>query len=303
MTESSIIAKELGIPPAEQRIVLVSGASGAGRTTAIRALEDFGYEVIDNLPLGMLPRLFSGPPLDRPLALGLDVRTRGFSIAAFLDALEMLGANPALEVQFLYLDCRSDVLVRRYSETRRRHPLAPDGNPALGIEREIELLEPLRSHADMIIDTSEQTVHDLKSELRRWLGLHEGDTLSVSVQSFSYKLGVPRGLDLVFDVRFLRNPHWQEELRPLTGRDPAVADYVADDPLYAEFLDRITGLVSFLLPAYVKEGKTYLTVGFGCTGGRHRSVALAESFAKVLADADWRVSTRHREIESIRQYT
>ncbi len=282
---------------ARQRIVLVSGASGAGRSTAIRVLEDIGYEVIDNLPLGLVPRLIDGPPLDHPLALGIDVRTRDFSVDALNGVLDMLTADPGLEAQLLYLDCRTEVLTQRYSETRRRHPLAQNDSPERGIEREIELLAPLRARADMLIDTSDLNVHDLKAELHRWLELDEGEALSISVQSFSYKRGVPWGLDLVFDVRFLRNPHWQEDLRALTGRDPAVAAYVAADPLYPEFLDRITGLISFLLPAYAKEGKAHLAIGFGCTGGRHRSVALAETVAKHLADTCWRVSTRHREIE------
>lgn len=281
---------------AGQRVVLVTGASGAGRTTAIRALEDVGFEVIDNLPLGLIPRLLTGPVPDHPLALGIDVRTRGFSALALADLIDEMTADPNIEVELLFLDCRPDVLVRRYSETRRRHPLSPEESPEQGIEREIALLAPIRDRADVLIDTSDLTVHDLKAGLSRWLGLDSGETLSVSVQSFSYKRGVPRGLDLVFDVRFLQNPHWQPELRPLTGRDPAVAGYVAADPRYAEFLERVTGLVDFLLPAYGAEGKSHLAIGFGCTGGRHRSVALAETLARGLADAGWQVSIRHREL-------
>jgi len=280
-----------------QRIVLVSGASGAGRTTAIRALEDFGYEVIDNLPLSLIPRLLAGPPLDHPLALGIDVRTRGFSGSALTAVIDEITADPGILVELLYLDCRNDVLVRRYSETRRRHPLAREEGLVQAIEREIELLTPVRDRADVLIDTSDLTIHDLKAELARWLGLDEGDALSISVQSFSYKRGVPRGLDLVFDVRFLNNPHWEPALRPRDGRDPEVAAYIAADARYAEFRDRLLGLIAFLLPAYAEEGKAHLTIGFGCTGGRHRSVALAETVAKALAEAGWRVSTRHRELE------
>ena len=283
-----------------QRVVLVTGASGAGRTTAIRALEDFGYEVIDNLPMGLIPRVVGGGPSDHPLALGIDVRTRGFSADAMAETIDALVADPSIDVDVLFLDCRADVLAQRYSETRRHHPLARDGSPVHGIEQEIDLLASVRARADCIIDTSESTVHDLKAEVQRWVGLDEGDALSLSVQSFSYKRGVPRGLDLVFDVRFLRNPHWQPELRPLTGLDSRVADYVKSDPRYPEFMDRLNGMIGFLLPAYAEEGKAHLSIGFGCTGGRHRSVTLAETVAKGLAAQGWRVSIRHREIDAPR---
>jgi RNase adapter protein RapZ len=281
-----------------QHVVLVTGASGAGRTTAIRALEDFGYEVIDNLPLRLIPRMMAAGPHDHPLALGIDVRTRGFSAAALAETVDALVADPALDVELLFLDCRADVLSQRYSETRRRHPLSPDETPMRGIEREIELLAPLRARADVLIDTSDLTVHDLKAEIQRWVGVDGDEALSISVQSFSYKRGVPHGLDLVFDVRFLRNPHWEKSLRPFTGRDEAVAAYVKADPRYPEFVERICGLVEFLLPAYAEEGKAHLSIGFGCTGGRHRSVALAETVAKGLAADGWRVSIRHRELEA-----
>ncbi|GKY89269.1 RNase adapter RapZ [Sinisalibacter aestuarii] len=281
-----------------QHVVLVTGPSGAGRTTAIRALEDFGYEVIDNLPMRLIPRVLAGGPVDHPLALGIDVRTRGFSAKALAETIDALQTDPRLDVELLYLDCRPDVLSKRYSETRRRHPLSGDENPIQGIAREIELLAPVRARADILIDTSDLTIHDLKSELLHWIGLDEGDTLSIAVQSFSYKRGVPHGLDLVFDVRFLRNPHWEADLRPLTGKDEAVRRYVAEDPRFDEFLDRVTGLIAFLLPAYAEEGKAHLSIGFGCTGGRHRSVTLAETVAKGLATGGWRVSIRHRELEA-----
>ena len=274
---------------AAQHVVLVTGASGAGRTTAIRVLEDSGYEVIDNLPMRLIPRLMTGEPLEHALALGVDVRTQGFSAPALVETVDALVADPALDVELLFLDCRAGVLAQRYSETRRRHPLSPDESPIRGIEREIELLAPLRARADILIDTSDLTVHELKAELQRVLGIETGDTLAVTVQSFSYKRGTPRGLDLVFDVRFLQNPHWVQALRPLTGRDPAVAEHVASDPRYPEFLEKVTGLIAFLMPAYAEEGKSHLSIGFGCTGGRHRSVALTETVAKTLAAAGWRV--------------
>ena len=280
-----------------QRIVLVTGASGAGRTTAIRALEDAGYEVIDNLPLRMIERLLDATPLDHPLALGIDVRNRDFSVEGVLQVIDSLSADPRCAVELLYLDCSRDVLIRRYSETRRRHPLAPSEAPDDGILRELELLEPVRARASVLIDTSDLSVHDLKDEVLRWIGQPGAEMLAVSVQSFSYKRGMARGLDLVFDARFLRNPHWEPALRALDGRTPEVAAYVAQDARFDEFFDRVHGMVEFLLPAYGEEGKSHLSIGFGCTGGKHRSVALAEKLANALAQAGWQVSIRHRELE------
>jgi UPF0042 nucleotide-binding protein len=277
------------------RIVLVTGPSGAGRTTAVNALEDLGFEVIQNLPLSLLSRLLDGPPIDRPLALGLDTRNRDFSTAALIEAIDRLAIVGGAEV--LYLDCRPEVLVRRYSETRRRHPLAPDETPETGIAREADLLEPVRARAGVLIDTSEMTPHDLRAEIAHWFAASGAGRLAVSLQSFSYKRGLPRGLDMVFDVRFLRNPYWDADLRPLTGQDPRVAAHVAEDARFAPFVERLTGLLTFLLPAYVDEGKAHLAVGFGCTGGQHRSVAMAERLALALAQAGWQVSTRHRELD------
>ncbi|MAM61800.1 RNase adapter RapZ [Maritimibacter sp. UBA3975] len=278
-------------------VVLVTGPSGAGRTTAIRVFEDLGYESIDNLPISMIPRLLHGSPPDHPIALGIDVRNRDFSTAAVLDLIDAGEAGWSDRIQVLFLDCRPDVLVNRYSETRRRHPLAPEETPEAGIARETDLLQPIRVRADVLIDTSEMSPHELKAELLAIFDPEDDTKLSLSVQSFSYKRGVPRGLDLVFDVRFLNNPHWEPALRKLTGRAQEVADYVARDPRYAAFTEKTLDLLEFLLPAYAEEGKAHLAVGFGCTGGRHRSVTLAESMAKALADKGWQVSIRHRELE------
>jgi len=278
-------------------LVLITGPSGAGRTTAIHALEDFGYEAIDNLPLSLLPRLLAGPRPERPLALGIDVRNRDFSTQALIEAIDGLGALAGNPMQVLYLDAEADTLVRRYSETRRRHPLAPEESAAMGITRELDLLGPIRARADVLIDTSELSPHDLRAELSRWFAAPDDASLSVLVQSFSYKRGLPRNADLVLDCRFLRNPHWDADLRALDGRDPAVDAYIAADERAEEFRDRILSLVRFLLPAYKNEGKSYLTVAFGCTGGQHRSVAMAETLARVLAKEGWPVSIRHRELE------
>ena len=283
--------------PPDHRLVLVTGPSGAGRSTAIHALEDLGYEVIDNLPLSLVPRLIDGPPLDRPIALGIDVRNREFGATALIELIDTLTRDPRVGLEVLYIDCAVDVLIRRFSETRRRHPLAANETPAEGIGREMDLLAPIRARADHLIDTSEMSPHDLKAELQTWYSKSAAEPMAVSLQSFSYKRGLPRGLDMVFDCRFLRNPYWDPALRGRDGRDPAVAAHVAEDPRFAEFLSRLEGLLLMLLPAHLAEGKAHLSIGFGCTGGQHRSVAVAESLSKRLAEAGWPVSKRHREME------
>jgi UPF0042 nucleotide-binding protein len=281
-----------------QRVVLVTGPSGAGRTTAIRALEDMGYESIDNIPLSLIPRLTDGnAPLARPMALGIDVRNRDFSAEGLLELHARLRERSSLQVDLLYLDCQPDILSRRYSETRRRHPLAPHETPMDGILREMALLEGVRARADILVETSELTVHDLKAEMDKWFGLNSGHAMAVSVQSYSYKRGMPQGLDVAFDCRFLRNPHWDPALKPFTGMDPAVVDYIAQDTRHAPFHDHVLNLIKFMLPACVEEGKAHFTIGFGCTGGQHRSVAMTESVAAALAQEGWPVSIRHRELE------
>lgn len=281
----------------EQRLLLVTGPSGAGRSTAIRALEDLGYEVIDNLPLRLIPRLIEGEGLGRPVALGLDVRNRDFNTTAVIELIDQLTRDPAVTLEVLYLDCQPGELIRRYGETRRRHPLAEGQTPVEGVEREIDLLAPIRVRADHLIETTDLTVHDLKAEIARVFGANAAARMSVSVQSFSYKRGLPRGVDMIFDCRFLANPHWVPALRELDGRDPGVVAHIEADPLFAPFFQKLQDLVLLLLPAQRDEGKAHLTIAFGCTGGQHRSVAVAEKLSKVLAEAGWAVSKRHRELE------
>lgn len=278
-------------------IVLVTGPSGAGRSTAINALEDLGYEVIDNLPLSLLPRLLDGPPPNRPLALGLDVRNRDFGVEALIEIVDQLAARPDHDPQVLYVDADEEELVRRYSETRRRHPLAPKGSPLSGIARERELLLPIRGRADVLVNTTGLSPHDLRAEIDQWFATGEGRHLGVTLHSFSYKRGLPRGMDIVMDCRFLRNPHWEATLRQADGRDAAVADYVANDPRFGPFSEKVKALIDLLLPAHKEEGKSHLSIGFGCTGGQHRSVAMVEHMAAALAQDGWHVSKRHREME------
>ena len=279
------------------RMVMVTGPSGAGRSSAINALEDLGFEAIDNLPMSLIPRLLDGPPLPRPLALGVDVRNRDFSSEALIELVDRLHRIPGVRADLLDLDCDADTLVRRYSETRRRHPLGPDDAPLPGIEHELGLLEPVRARADVLLDTSTLTPHQLRAEIGDWFAPVDGRPMALAIQSFSYKRGLPRGVDMVFDCRFLANPHWEPALREHDGRTPDVAAFVEADPRFADFFERVHGLVASLLEAFVDEGKTSLTIAFGCTGGKHRSVACAEKMSRVLAEQGWRVSKRHRELE------
>jgi UPF0042 nucleotide-binding protein len=278
-------------------LVLVTGPSGAGRTTAINVLEDLGFEVINNLPLSLLPRLLDGPPLSHPLALGLDIRNRDFSIDALISAIDGMTNRPDIATQVLYLDASEEELVRRFSETRRRHPLVESGSLLSGISGEKELLVPIRARADVLIETTGLSPHDLRAEIERLFAPDEGHMMNVTVHSFSYKRGLPRGMDIVLDCRFLRNPHWDAALRDHDGRDAAVDAYVEADPRFTQFFAQIKDMMDLLLPAYKEEGKSHLSIGFGCTGGQHRSVAVAERLAKSLAADGWQVSKRHREME------
>ena len=291
MTPEILRAETVGI-----RLLLVTGPSGAGRSTAINALEDLGFEVIDNLPLSLLSRLLDGPAAG-PLALGLDVRNRDFSSNALIAAIDSLSQRLGHAMQVLYLEANDDTLIRRYSETRRHHPLAPAGPPLAGIAAEKDLLAPVRVRADVLLDTSDMSPHDLRSEMDRIFAPGQGKLLGISVQSFSYKRGLPRGLDMVFDCRFLRNPHWEPDLRAHDGRNADVDAYVSQDPRFVAFLTQIKGLVDLVLPAHKDEGRAHLAIGFGCTGGQHRSVVMAERLAASLAQDGWPVSKRHREME------
>ncbi|MFV2001841.1 MAG: RNase adapter RapZ, partial [Paracoccaceae bacterium] len=228
--------------------------------------------------------------------LGIDVRNRDFSTSAVMAAIDRYWAEPDQGAELLYLDCSREVLIRRYSETRRRHPMAPAETPVQGIEREIEILAPIRARASVLIDTSGLTPHDLRAEIERWFGAEPQARLAVSVQSFSYKRGTPRGVDMMFDCRFLRNPFWDKELRQLDGLSDDVSAFVQADPRFDAFFQSVHELMQLLLPAYAEEGKSHITIAFGCTGGQHRSVAVAEKLANALAASGWQVSKRHREL-------
>jgi RNase adapter protein RapZ len=280
---------------ARPRILLVTGMSGAGRLTALRTLEDMGYEAFDNLPLSLVPALIESAAADAPaIAVGADARTRGFAGDGMIETLERVGRT-ARELKVLFIDCDDERLERRYTETRRPHPLAGDHPVLDGIRRERRVVAALRVRADLVIDTSSLTTADLKRLLIGHFAL-DAIGLHVFVTSFAYRHGIPRDADLIFDVRFLDNPHYVPELRQLTGHDPAVAAHIDRDADFAPFFAGLWLLLQPLLPRYEKEGKTYLTIGIGCTGGRHRSVYVAERLAEALRAAGRRVEVAHRDL-------
>lgn len=287
------------------RVVLVTGLSGAGRTACLKALEDIGYEAIDNLPIGLLQLLLDGAGepggIRRPLAIGVDIRTRDFEadrLAALIDAAH--GAAPGRctrDIRLLFLDCDDEVLARRFTETRRRHPLAADRPVMDGIRLERQRIAPLKERADQVIDTSALAPGDLRRRLWTEYALDPRHGVTLTVLSFSYREGLPREADLVFDVRFLKNPHYDAALRPLDGRAPAVARYVEGDAGFPPFFEQLTAMLEPLLPRYYEEGKSYLTIALGCTGGRHRSVYVAERLAAWLREAGQQVILVHRDME------
>ena len=284
--------------PARRRVVIVSGLSGAGKSTALRALEDAGYEAVDNLPLSFLGALVqAGGEGTRPLAIGIDARTRDFAPQPVLDALAGLRASPGVDARLLYLDADDEVLRRRFTETRRRHPLALDRPVLDGIQAERSLLWALRDGADIALDTSNATGAELRRMVQERLADDLRAGLVVAVVSFAYRWGLPREADLVFDVRFLANPHYEPALEPLTGRDPAVGAFIERDPGFEAFFAGLVAMLAALLPRYEREGKSYLTIGCGCTGGKHRSVHVAERLARWLRQRGRQVNLVHRDIE------
>ena len=281
------------------RLVIISGLSGSGKTHAIKCFEDVGFFCVDNLPPALLPR-FAELCLQRGrdvqhVALGIDIRERGFFSDFFsnLDSLKALGYS----VQLLFLEARDEILVRRFSESRRPHPLLPHSSVLEGVREERDRLLDLRRRADRIIDTSDLTVHELKDLLaRHYLQQAEDRRLTISLLTFGFKFGVPYDVDLLFDVRFLRNPNFVADLKPLTGEDSRVQAFVLDDPNAKDFLDHLQTLFKFLLPLFERERRSYLTIAFGCTGGRHRSVTVASSLRSCFASLGYEVALRHRDL-------
>lgn len=287
-----------------QRILLITGLSGAGKTTALRVLEDLGWEAIDNFPVRLLERLIgeqgesSGDGLRAPLAIGFDARTRGFDPVGIIALVKELAARDDLVVSTLFLDCADKELERRYNENRRRHPLA-DGKPvATGIAAERELLAPLRRWAEAVITTTDFSSNDLQQAIRDQFADAAPREMTVTVSSFGFARGMPPMADLLFDMRYLDNPHWEPQLRERTGKDAEVGAHIRRDPAYLESFEKIRDLLLLLLPRYEKQGKSYVNIAFGCTGGRHRSVFVAEEIAGALRGAGFSPTVLHRNLAS-----
>ncbi len=286
--------------PDSPRFVLVTGLSGAGKSQALRFLEDLGFYCVDNLPAELIPTLGEvalapGHPRRR-MAVCVDARAGDelIKLPAYIEAVAESGVRP----DTLFLDTSNEVLLQRYSESRRRHPNAPDGDVEAGITRERKLLGPIRERADLVIDTSTTSVSELRERIAEaFHGKRENQELIATVMSFGFKYGLPQEADVVFDVRFLPNPHYDKDLRPWTGNEPDVRDFVLHNKVAEEFLDRTQGLLKFLLPHYAAEPKSYLTIAVGCTGGRHRSVAVAHHLALFLRELKYNTRLRHRDIE------
>lgn len=283
-----------------QQLLLVTGLSGAGKSTTLDVLEDLGWETIDNFPVRLLKRLVAMPEEPRgPLAIGFDSRTRGFVPADIIALVKDLSQRPDIALTFLFLDCAGHELERRFNETRRRHPMAADRPVQEGIAAERELLDPLRRWAEVMIDTSAMTSNDLQGQIRKLFGTQTGAAaMTLTLSSFGFARGMPPLADLVFDMRFLDNPHWVPELRAQTGQDAAVGTHIEGDPAFADVFARIRDLLLVLLPRYQAQGKPYVHVAFGCTGGRHRSVFTAERMAQCLREAGFSPTLRHRNLGS-----
>ena len=287
-----------------QKILLVTGVSGAGKTTVLKTLEDLGWEAVDNFPINLAGQLLKIPVSggegrpNIPLALGFDSRTRGFDAEALIAQIKRLQSQPNLQIMTLFLDCAGAEIERRYAETRRRHPMAPDRPAMDGIAIDRNLMEPFRRWAETVVDTSKMSAHDLQQTIRERFISETSPHSTITVTSFGYSRGVPHNADLVFDLRFLRNPHWDSALRPMTGIDAQVSEYVTADPQYDAAVDKIRDLLRFLLPLYDAQGKAYINIAFGCTGGRHRSVHVAEKFGTWLREDGFTLTVSHRDLTS-----
>lgn len=283
-------------PAAETRVLIVTGMSGAGKSTALEVLEDLGWETIANAPLRLLENLPAfAPSPEVPLAIGIDSRTRGYDPAALVALLDRMLAS-GINAGILFLDATSGAIERRYNETRRPHPLARGRPVGDGIKAERELLEPLRARAEVVIDTSDFATNQLQQVIRNHFADEATAAMTVTVVSFGFARGMPPTADLVFDMRFLDNPHWDPVLRPQTGLDPAVGMHIEGDPAFAPAFMRIRDLVLELLPHYAEQGRAYLTIAFGCTGGRHRSVYSAQKLAAALDTAGYAPTVVHRNL-------
>ncbi len=276
----------------QNQLLIVTGLSGAGMSSVMKTLEDMGFEVFDNFPLSLVDALLedSKKP-NQNIAIGIDVRSRGFSSKSILQTVERQNA------QLLFMTCDDAVLKKRFTETRRIHPLAKNKSIRQGIIDEVAMLKPVHERAHLTIDTSDLSIHDLKHALRGHFGIEDNSLLNVTLMSFGFKHGVPRTADIVMDVRFLKNPHWEKKLKPKTGKDKAVGEYIQTDDGFAPFVENFKNLLKAVLPRYAKEGKSYLTIAIGCTGGKHRSVFTVETLKSWMRTTGFQTHIEHRDIE------
>jgi len=276
----------------EKEILIVTGLSGAGISSSLKALEDLGYEVFDNFPLTLIDALIEeDTPKQYSMAIGIDTRARGF------DCDTVLMTSKRIDAKLLFMTADEVILQKRFTETRRKHPLATDRPVSDGIRKELEMLYPLRDSADIVLDTSDLSIHDLRRTIEGHFGLDETQKLTVTLTSFGFKYGVPREADIVMDVRFLRNPHWDKDLKPFTGQEPRVANYIEQDEALKDFLTNLKTLIEPLLDRYTHEGKNYLTIAIGCTGGKHRSVYIVEKLNEWMETLSPITHINHRDMD------
>jgi RNase adapter protein RapZ len=279
-------------------LFIITGLSGAGLSSTLKILEDLGIEVFDNFPISFLNTLLiSSPQKNRPIAIGIDTRTRQFDPVQITRSIDDIKSQNEWDVQLLFLQADDHILLRRFTETRRVHPMARDRSISDGIAVEKALLYPLKYKANIVIDTSDLNIHDLRTQIEQRIQAYLSDSLNINIISFSYRHGIPREADMVFDMRFLNNPHWKEEYRHLTGLDKEIQLYIEQDMAMKDFYNDLLQVLSKLIPLYKKNGKRYLTIAFGCTGGQHRSVYTAQKVAGWFQSENHPVTIHHREMK------
>lgn len=277
----------------KNELILVIGQSGAGRTTVIHILDDQGFDTLDNVPVHLIPRVVPRELVDKPLALGLDIRSKSFSLQNLMKEISNWKALSKSSVVILFLECSLDVLIKRFSLTRRPHPVPGENNLELSIKRELKLIAPLREKADFVLDTSNTSPNELRLKLGSIFPLAKNRSINIMLQSFSFRNGSPSGVDMIFDCRFLKNPNWEDSLKDLNGTDVEVKDYLRKDESWESFNKSLIQMLLTIIPAFEKEGKSYLSIGLGCTGGQHRSVFVAEQLYKHLLDKSYDVKIIH----------
>ena len=277
----------------KHELILVIGQSGAGRTTVIHILDDQGFDTLDNVPVHLIPQVASTNLEDKPLAIGLDLRSKSFSLQKLMREINNLKTLSKSRVVILFLECRLEILIKRFSLSRRPHPVASENNLELSIKKELKLIAPLREKADFVLDTSNTSPNELRLKLGSIFSVANKRNIQIMVQSFSFSIGYPTGIDMIFDCRFLKNPNWVEDLKNLNGTDEAVKEYLNKDKSWATFKKNLFQMISTVIPAFEREGKSYLSIGLGCTGGQHRSVFVAEQLYNYLLNKDCDVKILH----------